>query len=236
MPQNNSFGYYRDTIKSNRILGREEERLLIAEAKRGSVAARNRLFMSNLGFVIKMSRAFMVRNTRCRLSIEDMVTKGFEAFCHAIEKFDTGRDEKLITYASGWLTCYFQRLVEEESGVSRRCASQVSFVSIDVPVGQDDGCCLGDLMEKDYGAPAGDMFRRELKERIERVMSENLSRRQATVVARRLGLFGMEERSCVDIGKSMGCSKAYVSELYRKALKVLSSDENVEWFRDYMAA
>lgn len=232
----NEMVYYRRTIKENPVLDREDERFLLEAAKDGDTSARDRLFKSNLGFVLRMAASFMARyngGRRCCLRLGDMVAKGFEAFCHAIDKFDLGRNEKLITYASGWLTCFFQNLVDEETGVGRRSPERYSFVSMDADEG---GHCLGESMESGFDSPEDAFFRRETREMLGRVMSEKLNGKQAAVVTRRLGLDGLRENTCSEIGAAMGCSKSYVSELYRKALSMLDTPENRDWFMDCLAA
>lgn len=87
------------------------EKDLLIQYQNGDAAARRRLIESNLRFVIKVAMKY--RNQG--MSLSDLVQEGVLGLIEALEKFDTAKDCRLITYASWWIRLYIQRALEQKS-------------------------------------------------------------------------------------------------------------------------
>lgn len=87
------------------------EKDLLIQYQNGNTNARRRLIESNLRFVIKVAMKY--RNQGMNLS--DLVQEGVLGLIEALEKFDTEKECRLITYASWWIRLYIQRALEQKS-------------------------------------------------------------------------------------------------------------------------
>ena len=89
----------------------EEEKRLLQRFQTGDAVARHRLVESNIRFVVKL--ALKYRNQG--LALADLIQEGILGLIEALEKFDTEKDCRLITYASWWIRLYIQRALEQKS-------------------------------------------------------------------------------------------------------------------------
>ncbi|HOE09878.1 MAG TPA: RNA polymerase sigma factor RpoD/SigA [bacterium] len=89
----------------------EEERKLIRRYRRGSKKARDRLIESNQRFIIRLA----LRMRGQGLPLVDLIQEGNLGLIEALERFDPGRNCRLISYASWWIRLYMQRGIEYKS-------------------------------------------------------------------------------------------------------------------------
>ncbi len=92
-------------------LSPDEERELIRRCKEGDKDARIRLIEGNQRFVIRMAMGMRDQG----LPISDLIQEGNLGLMEALERFDPGRECRLISYGSWWIRLYMQRAVEQES-------------------------------------------------------------------------------------------------------------------------
>jgi RNA polymerase primary sigma factor len=90
---------YLQDISKTPTLNREEEQELAKKAKKGDQKAIQRLIESNLKFVVKIASRYQNRG----LSLAELISEGNMGLIKAIEKFEPGRDIKLISYAVWWI-------------------------------------------------------------------------------------------------------------------------------------
>ena len=86
--------YYKD-LKKCEPIPLSYERELILKSKEGDVEARNKIIESNLRFVFNIARKYAGKG----IPISDLISEGDLGLVKAIEKFDTTKDVKFITYA-----------------------------------------------------------------------------------------------------------------------------------------
>lgn len=90
------------------ILTAEEEfRLAVQLVKFNDMAAAEKLVVSNLRFVVKISHEY--RNYGLKLS--DLVQEGNIGLMHAVRKFDPYKGYRLISYAVWWIRAYIQNYI-----------------------------------------------------------------------------------------------------------------------------
>jgi len=96
-------------------LPREEEHKLLKKAQDGDKKAMDKLVRSNLKFVVKVASKFQGRG----LSLSELISEGNLGLIKAINKFDTSRETKLITYAVWWIQQAIRYAIYEKSKLIR---------------------------------------------------------------------------------------------------------------------
>ena len=90
---------YLQEISNTPTLNRDEEQELAIKAQQGDQTAIQKLIESNLKFVVKIASRYQNRG----LSLSELISEGNMGLIKAIEKFEAGRDIKLISYAVWWI-------------------------------------------------------------------------------------------------------------------------------------
>lgn len=90
---------YFKSIKSIKLLTREEEEMLSRKIAQGSQEARKRLIEANLRLVVRIARSMWNPS----LSLIDLIQEGNIGLMKAAEKFDGARKVKFSTYAAWWI-------------------------------------------------------------------------------------------------------------------------------------
>jgi RNA polymerase sigma-32 factor len=90
------------------ILSAEEEfKLAVRLKKFNDMEAAEKLIVSNLRFVVKISHEY--RNYGLKLA--DLIQEGNIGLMHAVKKFDPYKGYRLISYAVWWIRAYIQNYV-----------------------------------------------------------------------------------------------------------------------------
>ena len=100
--------YYKD-LKKCEPIPFSYERELILKSKEGDVDARNKIIESNLRFVFNIARKYTGKG----IPISDLISEGNLGLVKAIEKFDTTKDVKFITYAVYWVREYMSASIRK---------------------------------------------------------------------------------------------------------------------------
>lgn len=90
--------YFHD-ISTYDLLSREEERVLLKNAKSGDVEAKERLVTSNLKLVAKLALYY----SKSGVYYLDLIQDGTIGLITAIDKFDLSTNYKFSTYATWWI-------------------------------------------------------------------------------------------------------------------------------------
>jgi len=234
---------YLDDIRKTSPLSRSEEQYLFHMAKLGHKSARERLVSANLRFVLKVA----LRYRGCNIPLQDLVSEGSMGLIRAIESFDHTRGLKFISYAVWWIKAYITRAINEQSGLIRlpanqhlrvkkairessthhdindeiRSLIQISdgAVSIDDPIGQDDGKSFGEMMADLRNLSPEAETEMAHVEDVAKDLLINLPEREAEVIR---GLFGMDHDSPLnlrEVGEALNISHERVRQLRDQALK-----------------
>jgi len=102
-----SLASYFKSIKSKRLLSRDEEEALSQNILRGDTAARQALIEGNLRLVIKIAKSMWNPS----LSLADLIQEGNIGLMKAAEKYDGKRNVRFSTYASWWIRQSISRSV-----------------------------------------------------------------------------------------------------------------------------
>ena len=91
-------------LKTNPILGKEEERALARRAIEGDESAEEQLINSHLGFVMKVATGYK----RSGVPMSDLIQEGIIGLIKAVRRFNPDFDTRLSTYAKWWIRASIQ--------------------------------------------------------------------------------------------------------------------------------
>lgn len=228
-------------IVSNKIefLDAEQERNLLIKAQKGDSKASEKLFCSNSRFILKISSRYA---QKYGLTLEDTFSAACEGFIKAIEKFDTKKENRLITLATFWIKSKMQdelyrshaikiphnllhllKTDDSENGEDLKNASLLNacgkIASLDESFGdEEDSWCLCDSISSSLAAPERVVEQHEMQTTIEEVLKNNLSKREIIVLKMIYGLLDGQEHSLSEVGKQLGCSKQRADQIKKVAL------------------
>ena len=130
--------YVKETKKPITLSKAQEKELLIA-AQAGDLQARDTIIKANLRFTIQVARSYQGMG----LELEDLIAFANVGLFEAVERFDTTKDFKFITFAVWYVRAELQKALNDLSRTvripSHRTATETqSIKSIHTPVGDDD--------------------------------------------------------------------------------------------------
>ncbi len=131
---------YLNEISKIPTLSREEEKELAIKAKNGDEAAKNKLVSANLKFVVKIASHYQNRG----LSLSELISEGNMGLIKAIEKYDSDKDIKLISYAVWWIKQKILFALAEKTSLIR------------VPLGRSNAISKIKNIRDRYTAETGD--------------------------------------------------------------------------------
>ncbi|HQF56850.1 MAG TPA: RNA polymerase sigma factor RpoD/SigA [Fibrobacteria bacterium] len=114
------YNMYIKNIQRYPLMTRAEERAVLDQLAKGSEAAKRKLVVSNLRFVVNV--AFLYRNQG--LSLPELINEGNIGLVEAANRFDTTRDLKFISYAVWWIRQSITRAIAEKARVVRISAEK----------------------------------------------------------------------------------------------------------------
>ena len=114
------YNMYIKDIQRYPLMTRAEERAVLDQLAKGSEAAKRKLVVSNLRFVVNV--AFLYRNQG--LTLTELINEGNIGLVEAANRFDTTRDLKFISYAVWWIRQSITRAIAEKARVVRISAEK----------------------------------------------------------------------------------------------------------------
>ena len=135
----NSIRQYVKETKKAIVLSRADEKALLIAAQAGDITARDTLVKANLRFTIQVARSYQGMG----LELEDLIAFANVGLFEAVERFDTNKDFKFITFAVWYVRAELQKALNDLSRTvripSHKTATETqSIKSIHTPVGDDD--------------------------------------------------------------------------------------------------
>ena len=106
---------YLKDINKIPLLTREEENNLAEKAKKGDKAAKNKIVVANLRFVVNIAKKYQNHG----LDLTDLISEGNLGLLTAIEKFDTTKGYHFISYAVWWIRQSILKAICEKSRMIR---------------------------------------------------------------------------------------------------------------------
>jgi RNA polymerase primary sigma factor len=135
----NSIRQYVKETKKAVTLSRADEKALLIAAQAGDITARDTLVKANLRFTIQVARSYQGMG----LELEDLIAFANIGLFEAVDRFDTNKDFKFITFAVWYVRAELQKALNDLSRTvripSHKTATETqSIKSIHTPVGDDD--------------------------------------------------------------------------------------------------
>ena len=106
---------YLREIQRTKLLTAEEERELAAKIDLGDKAARERMIVSNLRLVVKISKRYLNRG----LPFLDLIEEGNVGLIKAVERFKLSKECRFSTYATWWIRQAIERALVNQSRTIR---------------------------------------------------------------------------------------------------------------------
>src|SRR5207302_11432487 len=107
------------------LLTPEQEIELAGKIKKGDVAARERMILSNLRLVVKIAHDY----ANLGLTLLDLISEGNIGLMKAVERFDPAKGGKLSTYAAWWIKQSIKRAPANQSKTIRLPVHLVDKIS-----------------------------------------------------------------------------------------------------------
>ena len=109
-------------------------------------------------------------------------------------------------------------------------------VSLDTPVGEDEDCYLGDVIEDPNTSTPSEITEDDmLKEELEEVLN-TLSEREKKIVELRFGLLDGRPRTLREIGEKYDLSRERIRQIEKKALKRLRHPKRSKKLKTYLSS
>ena len=107
-------------------------------------------------------------------------------------------------------------------------------VSLDTPVGTDNGSHLEDFIEdKSVALPLDSIVQKELKLQIKKVMGA-LSEKEAEIIIRRFGIANGVSQTLEEVGKEFNVTRERIRQLEKKALRKLRLPERSNYLKLFL--
>lgn len=129
--------------------------------------------------------------------------------------------------------------IAAQLGISRQKVLEITQildpVSLDTPVGEDEGSSMGDFLEdRRCAGPADEVENTQLTDTIAWLLT-TLSPREAEVIRLRFGLGGGKRKTLEEIGSDLGVTRERVRQIESKALRKLRHSTRARYLQDFVA-
>ena len=221
-------------IKKAQVISREAETQLILDAQAGKLKARNTIIESNLRFAVQVARQYQGMG----LEMEDLIAFANVGLFEAVDRFDTSKNVKFITFAVWYIRAELQKALNDLSRTvripsHRTATEEYSTKSISTPVGDDENkeTYADRYLQADEVRSSRD--RSDLKFDIDRALAQ-LKPKQEEALRRNYGLGVEYAQSMEQIGEEMGITNERARQLVRQAEEALASLPGIKLLEQYL--
>ena len=221
-------------IKKAKPISKEAETALLRAAQAGDVKSRNVMIESNLRFAVQVARQYQGMG----LEMEDLIAFANIGLFEAVDRFDTSKNVKFITFAVWYIRAELQKALNDLSRTvripsHRTATEEYSTKSISTPVGEDENKetyadrFLASEPVKSNRDQADMMFD------INRTLAQ-LKPRQEEALRRNYGLGFEYAQTMEQIGEEMGITNERARQLVRQAEIDLAKVPGVKLLEQYL--
>lgn len=108
--------YLSELHADSKPISREDEIELFKAYKQGDLMAKDKLIRANLRFVVSVAKQYQGGSS---MTLEDLINEGNIGLIKSIDKFDTEKDIKFISYAVWWIRQSILKAVSDSSTIIR---------------------------------------------------------------------------------------------------------------------
>jgi RNA polymerase primary sigma factor len=211
---------YLKAVRDFPPLTREEEHALAVKARKGDVAARQKLVRHNLAFVVAISR----KQRRGTVRLDDLIQEGNVGLMRAVEKFDPHAGTRFSTYAVWWIRAYVGKYLKEARSTVRPQSGTVAQpdFSLDSYIDEDGDVSHLERIEDDGPGPEDRFLSSEGDTEVRDALGK---------VRKRIGELGWDiihnrlqqdnPKTLEEIGKRWGVSRERVRQVELKTKQFL---------------
>jgi RNA polymerase primary sigma factor len=211
---------YLKAVRDYPPLTREEEHGLAIKARKGDVAARQKLVRHNLAFVVAISR----KQRRGTVRLDDLIQEGNVGLMRAVEKFDPHAGTRFSTYAVWWIRAYVGKYLKEARSTVRPQSGTVAQpdFSLDSYIDEDGDVSHLERIEDDGPGPEDRFLSSEGDTEVRDALGK---------VRKRIGELGWDiihnrlqqdnPKTLEEIGKRWGVSRERVRQVELKTKQFL---------------
>ena len=201
---------YFDELNHHEVLGREEERELLVQAKQGSRQAVDRLVTGNLRLVVAIARQYDGQG----VSLADLINEGNIGLIQAVTNWQEGT---LAPQADRLIRKHITKLIEQ---MQPTLTPPLRSMSVDAPLRRNDRLTMLDIMPDDE-VPASDSgveHALAVDEMVRRM--DRLNEREKAVVAAVYGI-GREQATLAEVAQELGIKRERARQIRNKALRAM---------------
>ena len=214
---------YYDELKRYKPISREKEKELLIKAKNGDLKAQNEILTSNLRFVFNIASRYKGNGA----AISDLISEGNLGLVKAIQKFDTSKDVKFISYAVWWIRNAMQEFIKKrQASLNIEKEEEVlnkPLFNKGIPDSEDEWIEKRDVVLSDEE----DEEKRELHKNQRKVIDTLMSKlcgREKVIIEKYYGIYGNKSKNLEELGKELGITKERVRQIKEQGLKKLRSE------------
>jgi len=214
---------YYNELKRYKPISREKEKELLIKAKDGDLKAQNEILTSNLRFVFNIASRYKGNGA----AISDLISEGNLGLLKAIQKFDTSKDVKFISYAVWWIRNAMQEFIKKRQASlniekEEEILNKPLFIK-GIPDSEDEWIERKDVVLSDEE----DEEKRELHKNQRKVIDTLMSKlcgREKVIIEKYYGIYGNKSKNLEELGKELGITKERVRQIKEQGLKKLRSE------------
>ena len=192
-------------------LSLEDEKKYFILFQNGDLEAKDILIKHNLRLVAHICKKFVASSAEN----DDLISVGTIGLIKAINTYNLDKGNSFATFAA--------RCIENEILMLLRCTKKhKGNISLSEAVGCDKEGNELILMDLLY-APEEGVFKQVenniLKERLIKILKENLTKREFVIICYRYGIGGVKALTQREIAKNLNISRSYISRIEKRALE-----------------
>lgn len=202
----------RDNFLFPRQLSKEEEEKLIEEMENGDDNAKKKLIEHNLRLVSHVSKKYYSKTG----DPDELISVGTIGLVKGVNSYKKEKNTKLSTYLAkciqNEILMYFR---------SQKKSSQDVFISEPIDTDSEGNpLTLMDIIASD-DTISDDIDLKIKSEKLRKYIDEIENEREKTVIIKRYGLDGKDEKTQREIAKELNISRSYVSRIEKKVIEEL---------------
>ena len=209
-------GYISGTQLFPEPLSSKEETFYLERLNAGDEEVRNILIERNLRLVAHVCKKYSNSN----VDQDDLISIGTIGLIKGINSFKQEKGARLSTYVS--------RCIDNEILMYFRATKKLSSeVYLSDPIGKDKDdnvVTLQEVLENDERSVEDSVDLKMKVKLLYEKMKNILKDRERTILELRFGLDGNKPKTQIEIAKSMGISRSYVSRIETKAIGKLAKE------------
>lgn len=209
----------RSYFEADKPLSREEEQILFERYKHyDDKRAKNKLFRSNIRFVVKMALKYKIHKFS-NLEYSDLINEGIMGLLRAIEMFNPSLKLKFISYAVWWIRSYQDKAFYDSFFIrlpqDKRKEIDYDIISVDSTIPSTDIKIMDILQDNNvFDIDKNRLIKSKIDQRL-----MALNEKESRIITQFFGIDHDCSYSLKDIGDHFQVSRERIRQIKDIALK-----------------